>query len=111
MAREQDESMTDPQTTANQIRDRLAEHPSLLRLGIQVVRAAADSDALLVRAQVRSHVLTVERDSGWIDRPVDSLSDELAHELVVEALGTRRPDPWVRGRPTPRERAPRVSGH
>jgi hypothetical protein len=111
MRREQHAGMTDPQTAANQIRDHLAEHPSLVRLGIQVVRAAADTDGLLIRAQIRNHVLTVERHADWLNRPVEGLSDELAHELVGEALDTRRPDPWIRGRPHPRERTRPVSGH
>lgn len=52
--------MIDPQTIANEIRDRISDHPS------------------------------VQRDT-WTGRAPADLATELAHELIGEALGTRRP--------------------
>lgn len=99
--------MIDPQRSANEIRDRLAEHSAIERLGIEVLRAVAGPDGLTVRARRRDHVVTVQRGGAWTLRPLEELASELAHELVAEALGTRRTEPWLRWQPAARPRARR----
>jgi hypothetical protein len=83
--------MIDPQSIANDIRDRVVDHPTIRRLGIEVLWAAANAQRLMVRVRHRDQVLDVERAESWTRRPIPELADELAHELIGGALGTRRP--------------------
>jgi hypothetical protein len=93
--------MIDPQTIANGIRDHVVDHPIIRRLGIEVLWAAGTTERLTVRVRHRDQVLDVQRGVAWTRRDVAELGDELAHELVGEALGTRRPivpaSRWTRG--------------
>jgi hypothetical protein len=82
--------MTDPQRTANEIRDHLLDHPILRRLGIEVLWTAGVPDALVVRARHRDRVLTLERAGSWESQPASELATELVHELTGEALANRR---------------------
>ncbi len=83
--------MIDSQTVANDIRDRLADNPAVRRVGIELLWAAAPDQVLTVRAKHRNRVLTLERPAGWLSRPAANLAQELAHELVAEALANDRP--------------------
>jgi hypothetical protein len=82
--------MSDQQGTANDVRDRLVDNPTLQRLGIEVLWTAGTPDSLVVRARHRDRVLTIERSGEWFKQPARELAAELAHELTGEALGNRR---------------------
>jgi hypothetical protein len=78
--------MIEPQSLANEIRDHLSEHPTLKRLGVEVLRAAATNGNLVLRARHRDRVLTVGRTGGWEDEPASDVASALGRELVAEAL-------------------------
>ncbi len=79
------------QSVANEIRDRLFEHPGVRRVGIEFLWAAVTPAGLTVRVRHRNRVLTVERQGQWEQRRADDLASEIASELIAEALATTRP--------------------
>lgn len=83
--------MIDPQSMANDIRDRITDNPAIRRVGLELLWAAGTTSCLTVRVRHRDHILDVERGGSWTGRTPAELADELVHELIAEALGNRRP--------------------
>ena len=78
--------MTDPQSVANEIRERVTDTDTVRRLAIEILSAAGTSDALTIRARYRRRVLTLTRTGEWWDQPASGVADGVARELVAEAL-------------------------
>jgi hypothetical protein len=84
--------MTDPQSVANDIRERVSATDTVQRMAIEILSAAGTSDALTIRARYRRRVLTLTRTGQWWATPASGVADGVARELVAEALSPTTAD-------------------